>query len=98
MAIYHLSLKNGKVGNGKTHAEYIMREGKYAGSKKAEELVLNYKMRSGSYNAAQEGDLENRINAMQKIMNSAQPEIKPLTDFTVNICSKQRQNDDYLSW
>lgn len=40
MAIYHLSLKNGKVGNGKTHAEYIIREGKYAGSKKAEELVF----------------------------------------------------------
>lgn len=40
MATYHLSLKNGKVGNGKTHAEYILREGKYAGSKKAEELVF----------------------------------------------------------
>lgn len=71
---------------------------------KIEELIkeihpdFNYKMRSGSYSAAQEGDLENRINAMQQIINSAQPEIKPLTDFTVNICSKQRQNDDYLSW
>lgn len=71
---------------------------------KIEEIVkeihpdFNYKMRSGSYNAAQEGDLENRINAMQQIINSVQPEIKPLTDFTVNICSKQRQNDDYLSW
>ena len=40
MAIYHLSLKSGKVGNGKTHAEYILREGKYAGSQKAEELVF----------------------------------------------------------
>ena len=40
MATYHLSLKSGKVGNGKTHAEYILREGKYAGSQKAEELVF----------------------------------------------------------
>lgn len=71
---------------------------------KIEELIkeihpdFNYKMRSGSYSAAQEGDLENRINAMQQIINSAQPEIKPINNLTINISTKQRQNDDYLSW
>lgn len=71
---------------------------------KIEEIVkeihpdFNYKMRSGSYSAAQEGDLENRINAMQQIINSAQPEIKPINNLTINISTKQRQNDDYLSW
>ena len=71
---------------------------------KIEEIIkeihpdFNYKMRSGSYSAAQEGDLENRINAMQQIINSAQPEIKPINNLTINISTKQRQNDDYLSW
>ena len=39
MATYHLSLKNGKTAQGKAHAEYIMRQGKYASGKRAEELV-----------------------------------------------------------
>lgn len=39
MATYHLSLKNGKTAQGKAHAEYIMRQGKYANGKRAEELV-----------------------------------------------------------
>ncbi|WP_293823396.1 MobA/MobL family protein [uncultured Phascolarctobacterium sp.] len=39
MATYHLSLKNGKVGTAEQHADYIMREGRYSGGKRAEELV-----------------------------------------------------------
>lgn len=39
MATYHLSLKNGKVGTAKQHADYILREGRYSGGKRAEELV-----------------------------------------------------------
>lgn len=39
MATYHLTLKNGKTAQGKAHAEYIMRQGKYANGKRAEELV-----------------------------------------------------------
>lgn len=39
MATYHLSLKNGKTAQGKAHAEYIMRQGKYASGKRSEELV-----------------------------------------------------------
>ena len=39
MATYHLALKNGKTAQGKAHAEYIMRQGKYANGKRAEELV-----------------------------------------------------------
>lgn len=39
MATYHLSLKNGKVGTAEQHADYILREGRYSGGKRAEELV-----------------------------------------------------------
>lgn len=39
MATYHLALKNGKTAQGQAHAEYIMRQGKYANGKRAEELV-----------------------------------------------------------
>ena len=39
MATYHLSLKNGRVGTAKQHADYILREGRYSGGKRAEELV-----------------------------------------------------------
>ena len=39
MATYHMSLKNGKPQTGEAHADYIMREGRYAGGKRAEELV-----------------------------------------------------------
>lgn len=39
MATYHLSLKNGKVGTAEQHAVYILREGRYSGGKRAEELV-----------------------------------------------------------
>lgn len=39
MATYHLALKNGKTAQGQAHAEYIMRQGKYATGKRAEELV-----------------------------------------------------------
>ena len=39
MATYHLSLKNGKVGTAEQHADYILREGRFAGGKRAEELV-----------------------------------------------------------
>lgn len=39
MATYHLALKNGKTAQGQAHAEYIMRQGKYASGKRAEELV-----------------------------------------------------------
>ena len=39
MATYHLALKNGKTAQGQAHAEYIMRHGKYANGKRAEELV-----------------------------------------------------------
>ena len=38
-ATYHLSLKNGKVGTAEQHADYILREGRYSGGKRAEELV-----------------------------------------------------------
>lgn len=35
MAIYRLKAKNGSVGHGLDHAEYILREGKYSkGTKK----------------------------------------------------------------
>ena len=39
MATYHLSLKNGKVGTAEQHADYVLREGRYSGGKRAEELV-----------------------------------------------------------
>lgn len=39
MATYHLSLKNGKVGTAEQHADYILREGRYSGGKRAEELI-----------------------------------------------------------
>lgn len=39
MATYHLSLKNGKTGTAKQHADYILREGRYSGGKRAEEMV-----------------------------------------------------------
>lgn len=39
MATYHLSLKNGKVGTAEQHADYILRERRYSGGKRAEELV-----------------------------------------------------------
>lgn len=39
MATYHLSLKNGRVGTAEQHADYILREGRYSGGKRAEELV-----------------------------------------------------------
>lgn len=39
MATYHLSLKNGKVGTAEQHADYILREGRYSGGTRAEELV-----------------------------------------------------------
>ena len=39
MATYHLSLKNGKTGTAKQHADYILREGRFGGGKRAEELV-----------------------------------------------------------
>lgn len=39
MATYHLSLKNGKVGTAEQHADYILRDGRYSGGKRAEELV-----------------------------------------------------------
>lgn len=39
MATYHLSIKNGKVGTAEQHADYILREGRYSGGKRAEELV-----------------------------------------------------------
>ena len=39
MATYHCSIKNGKCGNGKVHADYILREGDYAYGTKKEELV-----------------------------------------------------------
>lgn len=39
MATYHLSLKNGKTQTGESHADYILREGRYAGGKRAEDLV-----------------------------------------------------------
>lgn len=39
MVTYHLSLKNGKVGTAEQHADYILREGRYSGGKRAEELV-----------------------------------------------------------
>lgn len=39
MATYHLSLKNGKVGTAEQHTDYILREGRYSGGKRAEELV-----------------------------------------------------------
>lgn len=39
MATYHLSLKNGKVGTAEQHADYILREGRYSGGKRAEKLV-----------------------------------------------------------
>ena len=39
MATYHLSLKNGKTGTAKKHADYILREGRFSGRRRAEELV-----------------------------------------------------------
>lgn len=39
MATYHLALKNGKTAQAQAHAEYILRQGKYATGKRAEELV-----------------------------------------------------------
>lgn len=39
MATYHLSLKNGKTGTAKQHADYILREGRFSSGKRAEELV-----------------------------------------------------------
>lgn len=39
MAIYRLKAKNGSVGHGLAHAEYILREGKYSKGTKKEELV-----------------------------------------------------------
>ncbi|WP_028857154.1 MobA/MobL family protein [Psychrilyobacter atlanticus] len=39
MAIYRLKAKNGSVGHGLPHAEYILREGKYSKGTKKEELV-----------------------------------------------------------
>ena len=39
MATYHFSLKNGKCGSGKNHAEYILRQGSYSAGSRAEELV-----------------------------------------------------------
>lgn len=39
MATNHFALKYGKTGYAKMHAEYILREGRYAWSRKAEELV-----------------------------------------------------------
>lgn len=38
MAIYRLKAKNGSVGHGLAHAEYILREGKYSKGTKKEEL------------------------------------------------------------
>ena len=39
MATYHLSLKNGKTGTAKQHADYILREGRFSSGRRAEELV-----------------------------------------------------------
>ena len=39
MATYHLSLKNGKTGTAKQHADYILREGRFSGGRRAEEIV-----------------------------------------------------------
>ena len=39
MATYHFSLKNGKCGSGKNHAEYILRQGSYSVGSRAEELI-----------------------------------------------------------
>lgn len=39
MATYHLSLKNGKTGTAKQHADYILREGHFSSGRRAEELV-----------------------------------------------------------
>lgn len=39
MAIYRLKAKNGSIGHGLAHAEYILREGKYSKGTKKEELV-----------------------------------------------------------
>lgn len=39
MATYHLSLKNGKTGTAKQHADYILRKGRFSSGRRAEELV-----------------------------------------------------------
>ncbi len=39
MATYHLSLKNGKTGTAKQHADYILREGRFSSGRRADELV-----------------------------------------------------------
>lgn len=67
MATYHLSLKNGKTRTGESHADYILREGRYAGGKRAEELVCkdanipHWAMNASAFFAC--ADLYERSNA-----------------------------------
>ena len=67
MATYHLTLKNGKSHTAEQHADYILREGRFSGGERAEELVYKasnlprWAMSPSAFFAC--ADLYERVNA-----------------------------------